>query len=423
MPNTVKIYIGVFLALMIGVVINDTHQKKPLDWETTFARGDKNPYGLYVLYQEFKDFFPDSFISNATGTPYEYLLDYYDEDTDKFYLDDNYIFIGENPQLDKTSSEYLFKMVRDGNTVFFSAYYFPKILSDSLKFEVENNFLPKVEVKDSTLIPNLKYKEPEISMGFNNQEFDAKNYSFKKGIQDFHFKKIDTLQTEVLGYQIFENKKTTNFIKIKYGKGCFILHTQPFIFTNYNLLKTENQDYASHILNFLPNKDLIIDDRNSVYIESIDSPLRYIFSKPALKWAWYLSLLSILIFMIFRAKRRQRIVPIIPKLTNTSIDFARTIGTLYHQEGKPQDIVYKKINYFLEYVRNTYLMDTQNLNEDFKKKLYAKSGVPLLDVERLVDFIVRLNNQREIGENSLVLLDKMIYNFHQKSLQNNLKSK
>ena len=52
--------------------------------------------------------------------------------------------------------------------------------------------------------------------------------------------------------------------------------------------------------------------------------------------------------MIFNAKRRQRVVPIINPLPNTTLDFTKTIGNLYYQEGNHQNIVDKKIIYFLE---------------------------------------------------------------------------
>ena len=120
-------------------------------------------------------------------------------------------------------------------------------------------------------------------------------------------------------------------------------------------------------------------------------------------------------FIIFKAKRRQRIVPIIDKLPNTSIDFAKTIGNLYYQQGKPQDIVNKKITFFLEHIRNTYLLDTQNLNDDFKKKLQSKTGMPQIEIERLVDYIIKLSKLKEIPETSLVLLHNMIDNFYKQT--------
>ena len=89
--------------------------------------------------------------------------------------------------------------------------------------------------------------------------------------------------------------------------------------------------------------------------------MRYILSQPALKWAWYIFLIGMLDFYIFNAKRKQRIVPIIKPLANTTVDFTKTIGNLYYQEGDHGNIIDKKIIYFLEKIRNEYLIDTTKL--------------------------------------------------------------
>jgi hypothetical protein len=75
---------------------------------------------------------------------------------------------------------------------------------------------------------------------------------------------LDSVYTTVLGYHQFENKRRINFVKIQHGDGFFYLHTQPFVFTNYNLLKSGNATYAAHALSYLPDWDIIWDDRATV---------------------------------------------------------------------------------------------------------------------------------------------------------------
>jgi hypothetical protein len=103
-------------------------------------------------------------------------------------------------------------------------------------------------------------------------------------------------------------------------------------------------------------------------------------------------------FMIFNAKRKQRIVPIINPLPNTTVDFTKTIGNLYYQEGDHTTIIDKKIIYFLERVRNEYLMDTTKLDADFVKKLHQKSGKDYFIIEKAVFLI---NNHRKSPHTSI----------------------
>jgi hypothetical protein len=116
-----------------------------------------------------------------------------------------------------------------------------------------------------------------------------------------------------------------------------------------------------------------------------------------------------LVFMIFNAKRRQRVVPIVQPLSNTTIDFAKTIGNLYFQEGDHGNLIDKKIIYFLEKIRQDYLLDTSVLDDIFIKKLQAKSGKNSFDIQNLVYLINqhRKNNFTAI-ESDLIAINNAI---------------
>lgn len=102
--------------------------------------------------------------------------------------------------------------------------------------------------------------------------------------------------------------------------------------------------------------------------------------------------------MLFNAKRKQRVVPIIKPLENTTVDFAKTIGNLYYQEGDHTTIIDKKIIYLLEKIRNEYLIDTTKLDADFIKKFQQKTGKSHFDIERMVFLI---NTHRRSPHNSI----------------------
>jgi hypothetical protein len=176
------------------------------------------------------------------------------------------------------------------------------------------------------------------------------------------------------------------------------LHLQPAAFTNFHLLKANHHEYTEKVLSYIPKGTVFwyIKDQNGEVIS--DSPMRYILSQPALKWAWYIFLTGMFLFIIFNAKRKQRIVPIIKPLTNTTIDFTKTIGNLYYQEGDHDTIIDKKIIYFLEKIRNDYLIDTTQLDDDFIKKLHHKSGKDLVVIKRAV---LLITNHRRSPYNSI----------------------
>ena len=189
-----------------------------------------------------------------------------------------------------------------------------------------------------------------------------------------------------MGYQSGDSTRV-NFVKVPWINGNFYLHTQPAAFTNFHLLKSNHYQYAEKVLSYVPKSNLFWHIQSQTGEIISDSPLRYIFNQPALKWAWFIGLFGMLFFMIFNAKRKQRIVPIIEPLQNSTIDFTKTIGNLYYQEGNHDDIINKKIIYFLEKIRNEYLLDTTILNDDFIKKLHQKSGKNLVHIQKVVFLI------------------------------------
>ena len=196
-----------------------------------------------------------------------------------------------------------------------------------------------------------------------------------------------------------------------YYDGYFYLHTQPEAFINYNLLKKNNFEYTQKILSYIPNEKVfwLTKTQNGEVVSN--SPLRFIFSKPALYWAWMIFIFGMLVFLIFNAKRKQRIVPIQVPLTNTTIEFTKTIGNLYFQESEYQNIIDKKIIYFLEKVRNEYLIDTTVLDEKFVKRYQAKTSKSSIEIEN----VVRLINYQRKGyhqsvEEDLIELNKAIEN-------------
>jgi hypothetical protein len=108
---------------------------------------------------------------------------------------------------------------------------------------------------------------------------------------------------------------------------------------------------------------------------------------PALVWALWLLLALLLIYVIFESKRRQRIIPDKVVLTNNSLEFVEAMGQLYYQQHDNRNLARKIILQWLEYIRSRYYLNTNHLNDAFAKTLAHKSGVPLEDVDKILDSI------------------------------------
>lgn len=396
MNKAVKIYFALLVVLFIGFVIIEFSAETPINWSKTYKETDKIPYGTFVLYDQLPSLFPDSEIENIKVSPFEY-FDYYFYTEDSTYdIYGSYLHIDEFAEIDDISAQELLYFAAHGNTVFVSSSYLPNRFYDSLHININNRY-------------DLK---GNAELGFTNPELKNDSITIEKGLSNIYFSKLDSSSTTILGYQKFDSIKRVNFVKIDFGQGSIYLHLQPIVFTNYQLLKKNNQKYAAAVLSYLPDEPIFYDYHAKVGQELGSSPLRFILSKPALRAAWYLGLMSLVLFMIFNAKRKQRIVKVIKPLENTTVAFTKTIGNLYYETKDHNNLIDKKITYFLEYIRRIYYLDTQLLDDKFVKNLTVKSGKDKVLTKKLIDLIVYLKAKPVCTEADLLNLNNKIEDFY-----------
>lgn len=396
MSRTLRIYIILLILLFVGAFAIEFSRPKQIDWTQTYNESHKKPYGTYILYNELQNLFTKSQVEDIKNTPYEYFDDLYDFEDSTYLTTGNYLFIDRFVDTDQVSSEELLYFAKDGNNIFISSNYPPEIFKDSLNFDVKNDY-------------DFKGKS---QLSFANKQFKNDSITIEKGLNNIYISEVDSSITTVLGYQKFDSISRINFVKMKWGKGNIYIHLQPAVFTNYQLLKKDNRKYAAAALSYLPEDTIYFDSRNKSNKELGDSIMRYILKQPALKWAWFMALITLMFFMFFNAKRKQRVVKVIKPLENTTVAFTKTIGNLYYETKDHDNLIDKKITYFLEYIRRVYYLDTQLLDEKFIKFLSLKSGKDKVETKKLIDLITYLRAKRACTENDLLRLNKAIEDFY-----------
>ena len=401
MDKRSKIILGLFLAVLIGIIVTEIVRPKPLNWKPSYTSSDKIPFGCYVLFHELPNLFPGQKIHTSNESLYNVLTQRDTTGTS------SYVLINDVLDLDKQEAHKLLQYVHDGNDSFIAASNFGTYLEDTLNLEIKTQY---------------SIKEDSVLVHLTNNSFPKQNYPLKRGVYNTHFSSVDTLNSTVLGYIAFNSdqgallsgpeKKTegVNFVKVKFGKGHFYLNTTPQAFTNYYLLRG-NKDYVANTLSYLKDMDVYWDNYKKSGRIVINSPMRFILNQASLKWAYYLGMCGLLIFIIFKAKREQRIIPVITPLENSSIEFAKTIGGLYFEHRDFTDLIFKKINFFLEQIRSSYHLNTEAINEKTAMDLAARSGNPLLETKDLLDYIVYLKNKKQHSEQDVLQLNRKLNQF------------
>lgn len=374
MNKTFKIYGIILLVVLVLIALLEVNKTKVIDWSKNYRLDSKEPFGLYVFDKEAKKIFGKN-LEKSQYSPYNFY-------TDKANAPHNILLISKD--IDGESWKKILKQVKNGSDAFIMKEHFYYSELDTLGLEYEYFSSSEFDLEEEA--ENIMQgKNPIIDLYFTDKKLSTIKTSIDKKNNNLYFSGMKK-ESQILGYaQMKDVKKGVNFVKVKFGKGNFYLHTEPLVFTNYYLLKKNGQAYPEALLSYLPNRKTIwfVDDLEV----SSSSPMRFILSKPALKYAWWLFLGSVLLFILFNIKRKQRVVPIIEPKKNKSVEFVKSIGNLYLNEGDFRDMMTKKSQYFLSRVRMELLVDTQHLDERFIKMLHLKTGKSVEKITQAVTLI------------------------------------
>lgn len=382
-------FIGSAIFLVLYLVAQ-YYRPVPTDWTSTYLKEDKIPFGTYILNQEMEHLFPEAKVKTSRLPVYNTLKG-------KAFKNTSYLFIAGKLKFDKLDYRELTRFMEAGNHVFIAAYNLGELLSDTLKLDI-NTFSSLTGDKRTP----ISFVNPALGPGHK--------YALDKELGHLFFNRIDTSRVTVLG---INQQGKPNFVKYTFGKGALYILPDPKLLTNFNLLNPEGAAYAAKALSYLPaSANLILDENNTRGNIADTSILRVIFAHPPLAWAYTIALTGLVLFVLFEMKRRQRIIPVISPLKNSSVEFVNVVGRVYYQQRDNRDITEKKITYFLEYIRTAYRLKTTTIDQELAEALIIKSGVPAETILELFNIIRSMETRGKVSDSLLINLNKLIENFY-----------
>lgn len=407
------VFIVAFLLIMFAIEYN---LPKKFVWTPTFSHYDGQPLGCALF---------DSLLSSSL--PHGYSLSketFYqmEEDTvDKMGI----LVIANTLSMVKADVNALLKMAERGNKIMLVSNNYPKLLEDTLGFyctyshfnaaafrKYASSIFRKDSiywVADSVYSRQLYRCYPQFC-----------NSSFRRYDSKVIRKLAEKDMTDAIGdaladsdsVKVYSNYHPLLAMARPWGEGEIILVSTPLLFTNYGVLDGNNANYIFRLLSQMGELPIV---RSEGYMKATaqvqQSPLRYLLAHQPLRWALYLTMITILLFMIFTAKRRQRAIPVVREPANKSLEFTDLIGTLYFQKKDHVDLVRKKFAYLAEELRREIQVDIEEVADDKRsfERIARKTG---MDAGEIAEFIheVRpvLYGGRVIdSEQMKVFIDKM----------------
>ncbi|MTI20150.1 DUF4350 domain-containing protein [Fulvivirga sp. RKSG066] len=388
MKKDVK-YIAILVACVVFYTVMEIITPKPINWTVTLASLDKNPFGTYLLDQRMGDLFEKTTKSNLT----------FYELKDSVYQ--NYFILSQQFGPSQEDTDALLTHVANGSNVLIASNYYTGRFADTLDLNTADYLF------QGNIFTNLD-RGDTAALSFTNPKIDAQEFYYQRDNAQNYFSEFDSLQSTILSLNDIER---ATFIKRPWGDGNIYLCSTPLAFTNNYLVYEDNHEYISHMLSYLPAGNIHWTEFYQLGRMEARTPLRFILSQESLKWAYYISLLTLIFFLFFEAKRKQRIIPIIKPLQNDTLDFIGTISNLYYQNKAHKSIATKKINFFLDQLRQHYFITMREENSDFITHIAHKTGNAEEDVKSLFDLINTIRKKTEIEASELTALNKKLEAF------------
>lgn len=367
--------------------------------QETYSKKDKKPFGGNIAYRQIEAMYNSNTIQDKKQDFKETWVNI--SDTGSLY-----ICFAPRLFVTEEDAEAMMEYVRAGNSLFISAGEIDKFLLDETG--CSQVYIPPFLFGMEDRMRNTSV----TSMLEPVAKYSYYYYPFQN-----YFTGIDTSRVRILGYND-ENKP--NSIVYFHGKGKLYLQCEPRAYSNYFLLKDNNYQYLKNTVAFTESRpehvywDDFYNKLNGRRNRSNDdfSSLTELMKHPPLRLAFWLSLLLLLLYILFGGKRIQRIIQQLKPNENTTVTFTETIGRLYLQKKDNKNISDKMITYFNEYIRNTYFLNTNHINDDFILMLSRKSGVDKDRVDTLYRTITATHGSAVVSDYQLLSLQDQVRQFY-----------
>lgn len=389
-----KILFALISLLILGVLLLIHASPPPIDWSPSYEQNDSRPFGAKVFYDLLRA--ADSTMKDVNQPPFEWI--------EEAPTPATYVFVNQYFDTDPEESEKLLAWVESGGHLFISAADFPDILEDSLG--ISSRIFPEDFSFERTSMLSLE-QPMDLPDSILFEEFHLGVY--------FHWG--DSIQVSTLGRIASTASSDTlgakpNFIQIRRGKGLVTLHAFPEAFSNYFLLDKNNKVYTEQVLGTWDSgQPVFLDQYIKIGKNTNLSPLYLILSNKYLSAAYFTCWILLVLWVVFEGKRRQKAINVIYPPQNKSLEFAKTIASMYLKQPNMTDLGHLQIKLFWDYCRTHFLLQMEDNKMDGIILLSQKSGVDLELTKATVLKLTELEKRENLGQEDIQHIHQTIEKF------------
>ena len=394
-------YYVILATIFVGVILLYYFQPKPINWSRTYNKNDKIPFGCYAVFHLLRGTYAPIVESNQQ--------DMYNLNEGNTAQEQTLLIINDELNFSKLEIKSLFKFLNKGNTVLLCATDFGAHLKDTFKLDVKFNNSFNVQSIDSLL------KKPAFEIRYTQPKNNIlKKYTYPSVAVESYFSNIDTTLFTVCS----QNKAGMPvLLEATIGKGKLLVSSLPDVFGNIFVVNNPNKNYTYTLLSKLRNKVIIWDEYYKTYGRRTGGLFSFIFASDALYMAYCIVMLGLLFFMVFELKRRQRPIPILTALKNSTLEFVEVISHVYFNSKNHKHIAEETIKYFYFDIVKKFHISTTVMDENFFIALHNLSGVDIDKIKILFSYCENLKKAPALTQNDLLELNDRIANFKKQSIR------
>lgn len=400
-PQIQFVLIGFLILLGLYGVFYLADANRPHDWQVSYWEQSKEPYGLHLFHQLLKHRAGEEWVD--TRNALESRLDTTSGGT--------YFMVAGHYGISKERWGWIEAFLRNNGQVFIACESYTDSLFElpftDLGWEAYYTFptdaddVASLFCEDTQM--NIYVKDPKDTL--------IKEWTFLDQPKEYDL--------EPLG---FINDSLCTYVKVPRETGNLYIHTVPLAFTNYHLSTPEGLAYINAILDRSFEPPYYWDHMHGFAEAPIwagtgggsGSPLRFILSKPSLRWAWYLLLALLILYLLVSTKRRQRIIPVIEQPTNTSRNFLTNLARLQFQQGNHKGLVRLQQQQFLDHVKRTYGISPETDEQQFIEQLSQKTGKEPSLIRKIVTLHRQFDGMERLTEKNLSVYHLALNAFYEK---------
>lgn len=348
------------------------------NWEVKFQPFDKNPRGTYLFHR---------ILQTHIGKKDIYVAETPDQ-LDSIHAiakgKKTYLFVGNIFGMETEALDSVLKRVEEGSDIFISFHQITNNVAN--KFFKELDFRNDYDAFETVYVGNTKYEMLNI---------------YEKDTVACEWLAYGEVNTRGASKSLSSFMEMDNFIEIKMGKGRAFLHTNPMMFFNYQLKRTDGFGYTRYVIDFLSKKQHVVlmelgrmpdnygdndtSDNTGKDGKEDTSYLKFILSNPYLRMALLLLIAGVILYIIFRSRRKRPAVPFVDKKKDMTLAFAETITSIYFAKRNPYGLLQVQRKNFYANISKHFFVDLNRREGDRELIILSeKSNKPLEEIKRLV---------------------------------------